>query len=374
MAAFAVACLAFGLMDDPRFEKWAVVHCLGAIGLLCLWRWEWKTPHVVAAVFVSWMILSLAWSPDWRAGIPEIRDAAALLSAGWLLSRMGERNIARASALTVVGLIVLCQIVPFGGQGNPNFVAELLALLLPWCFTAGWSIVGLIGMGYFLALEPNLVWLVSGVTVLAVAFRISPWFGGGLLLTGAAGGWWAAVSVVDIGASVNSRAELWVNTGFMWLEKPFFGWGAGSFDWAYSLFRERHIEIWPDMGTMMHPLTAYAGHAHNEILEVLAHYGVVGALIALAGLLALRNGDIRAVWTLLIAATLSLTGFPLHNPASALVIMVSLAHLASAPVSSPLLWSPLLDFMTRGRTRRYPLHGASWGPTPSGRSASTYGR
>lgn len=362
MAAAGVlvaACLVFGITDDPRLEKWLIVHLVGAAGLLVLWRWQWNLPHYIALAFLLYMTISLAWSPDWRAGALEIRDAIALLSAGWLLSRMGPVWIARGTACTALGLIGLDLLVPNGGQGNPNFVAELLVLLVPWCFFGWWSLAGLVSIGYLLTLEPNLIWVAVMAFVLAVAWcasrRAVLWASLGLAV---AAGLMMRFSA-DVWSSVGARAEFWWNTATMWLDRPVFGWGAGSYDWAYPLFQERHLEIWPSLDTKMHPITTYAGYAHNELLQVLAQFGLAGVLILAAGIAALvfSNGDIRAKWTLWLAFAISMVGFPAHNPATGLVIMLSAAVLASSSASVR-----LPSFLSR---RRFRL-GRTYRSQPSG--------
>ena len=286
--------------------------------------------HIWGLAFLAYMVLSLLWTPIPGEGALEARDFAALLTLCWIVGQFPREWIVRSMGLALVGLLVLHWTVVFGGQGNPNFEAELFALLIPWTFVGWWSVVGVVGAVIFLTLEPNLVWIAVMTVILGVAcllnLRVGLIGGGVLLAIGGIAAWLSK----NVWSSVIARAEFWFNSGVMWLDKPVFGWGAGSFDWAYPLFQERHVAVWPSLDTKLHPITYYAGAAHNEVLQILAQYGLVGLLIAGAGLFCLfsRKADPRAIWTLFIGAALSMTGFPLHNPATGLVLAVSAGVLA----------------------------------------------
>ncbi len=81
--------------------------------------------------------------------------------------------------------------------------------------------------------------------------------------------------------SVSTRISLLKSTASIFLDRPLFGWGWGSFPFLYPRFKE--AGVW---------YTVF--HAHNEWLQIAAEGGIAGfALIALA-LVLLFRGLIRA--------------------------------------------------------------------------------
>jgi hypothetical protein len=108
----------------------------------------------------------------------------------------------------------------------------------------------------------------------------------------------------------------------MWLDSPVWGHGLGSFNVLYPLYQERHIALLPQLGSVFGPDMSYiAGAAHNEYVQILSDYGLIGAVIAgglVWSLIRRRDSlDRIALASLFVAAVVSLVEFPLQNPATA---------------------------------------------------------
>jgi O-antigen ligase len=198
----------------------------------------------------------------------------------------------------------------------PNHFAHLLAMLFPLALV----VVGLPAAGfplrlmalYFLGVStPALYWsqsrsgwggMVAGVcaTLVLLAWRRSrAWLLVALvalpLLAGAAGGLaWKTLPLVrerigqvltDPAAASNVRIPMWRDSPGMIRDRPVWGFGGGSFLWAYPPYQVRvrdHLK-WD--------------YLHNDILQILVEHGAVGLALMLAGLIWAGAGLTRAVLT-----------------------------------------------------------------------------
>lgn len=70
---------------------------------------------------------------------------------------------------------------------------------------------------------------------------------------------------------LDMRYELWAGAIRLWKESPWFGVGPGHYDVRFREFRPQRVQKQPD-------------RAHNEYLNVLADWGIVGGLIVITGL------------------------------------------------------------------------------------------
>jgi O-antigen ligase len=123
--------------------------------------------------------------------------------------------------------------------------------------------------------------------------------------------------------SENGRLIVYRATWEMIQDQPWLGWGAGSWQFCFPGYQVRHPEICiaRDSGKRM-----FYEHAHNDYLELLTEYGVVGCSFVLAGLCFYLSRLIRLkVWQNAPAAILLLGclvtmghaafDFPFFNPA-----------------------------------------------------------
>ena len=205
--------------------------------------------------------------------------------------------------------------VRFAGRASgtyisPNHLAGFLEMLLPLALT--YTLVGRgramakIFLGYAaLAIIVGIAvsgsrgsWVACILALIALfavlifqpAHRLSA---GLLLLVLLGGGAWAVsqtslfhsrVNQTIIGGRVDMdvRLVLWETAVRMWRDHPWFGVGPGHYDHRYRAYRPSAVQLQPD-------------YAHNDYLNLLADYGLVGSGIVLLGLGALAVGIVK-VW------------------------------------------------------------------------------
>lgn len=81
---------------------------------------------------------------------------------------------------------------------------------------------------------------------------------------------------------LDMRAELWQATTAMWQDHRWWGVGPGHFDSRFGMYRPPAVQLRPD-------------RAHNEYLNLLADWGLAGALI-IAGVLATLGWGVVRTW------------------------------------------------------------------------------
>ncbi len=77
------------------------------------------------------------------------------------------------------------------------------------------------------------------------------------------------------------RYELWRSAAEMWRDHVWFGVGPGHYDYRFRAYRPEAVQLRPD-------------RAHNEYLNTLADWGVLGAALVLAALGALFAGVLKS--------------------------------------------------------------------------------
>jgi len=140
---------------------------------------------------------------------------------------------------------------------------------------------------------------------------------------------------------VSSRLQTWSGAVHMWEEHPWWGVGPGQFDTHFRMYRPERLQVRPE-------------HAHDDYLELLTDFGLVGGVIVLGGIVIFIIGLVRTwphvrrdendfgsgmstryafflggVSGLFALAVHSLVDFNLHVPANALTCVVVLALVAS---------------------------------------------
>jgi len=380
-----LAALTYGLgTGSPITPRWLIIYSGAALGLVCfawfLFRTRlitFTTSELLAAGFISYLALTLAWSSDPRDGLLTLEAITVLWLLYVALQRLPRRVFAAAvyvgTTISLAGAIILGfgHKPIFGGMGNENYQAELFLVLLPlvcaaWCAikTPIWWI-----RPFALPVSLSAVWFLSFVNLSdskwaaasAVGAALMLWLirrrhfyiaGFGFLLPLNAALWsgWASSSPVI--KAISHRLEIGFNTALLWAEKPLFGHGIGSFNYEYGRVQEAHLQWFPSMDTVLHPASVFAGAAHNELLQLGADTGLVGVLIALA-LIALMVHrfyhkkkdalDIGAAMSLLIVAALSQISFPLQNPATVTVVMFAAAALMQGERSRLTIQLPVLS-------------------------------
>jgi len=340
-----IGLLCFGILTyDPDFQRWWVLALIAVIGSLML-PGKLNVPNSVlwAAGFLLYAALSLLWSPDPGEG----GDDLICLTIAFVLFTAGQQVNLDPYIQRVVPFAVLigCGLLwylpqRFGGFGNDTFVAEFLLIGLTFClkgkarFVAVIAIVTLIfcvesndrRLVALLAIGYGLVWLWRH------GYRYAAFF---LPLAGLNIVFLAGLAEPNvIFSSVMARAEIHVNTALMIMERPFFGWGAGSFEYVYPRFQEAHMKLFPGMPTIMSGATIFVNTAHNEYLQVLAEFGFAGWVFVGGFLWSIRR-NIR--WTTVsVVAVLALVGFPLQNPSTAALALLAITKGQGRSLSFPM--------------------------------------
>ncbi|MFA6279329.1 MAG: O-antigen ligase family protein [Bdellovibrionales bacterium] len=174
------------------------------------------------------------------------------------------------------------------------------------------SLIGL--MGFFVAMlwhkrskSPRWLWIgLSGIILFAFFVAL----GGGTLLE--------RLDQNKLGEDMGSRLQAYQLEGQAISDNPWLGFGLGSFEPAFRLYRDSSLPIW------FH-------HAHNDYLEMMMDLGVPAAMILFLSLgllvsccvsgLGKRKRDAHyaaiAIGASLLVATHALLDFSLHIPAFA---------------------------------------------------------
>jgi hypothetical protein len=369
----AAALILFGNNHiDPNDFRWLWIIALAGISLLqmssraiVLERISVDRLELSLLGFAAYAALTLAWTPDALAGYALLSKFSLLAVIFLCLKNAGNSAwfnwlcvAIAASAAIVTGFAFLHIGGNEGGYGNHNFTTEFLILAMPFiavlAFVYPHKAVRAVVAALILAVLIYLFFFnVSKIEFLVIAgmsfaaIVIWGWqrnrmlaVAGALAVTGAV----AAAVVYFWGAdhgfrsSIYPRLALIVNTLLMWWDKPLTGQGAGSFNYLYSLYQERHL-AWMDIGTEIFAAKqTIAGAAHNEYVQLLATFGLIGTVLAGTFAWLLLRGLKDRTMTLYAWCGLAATGvwmlnalveFPLQNPATALLAVIGLGFLAN---------------------------------------------
>ena len=359
----------------PLVLRWLAVGLLG--GLLVYSAVERglrpTLPLLASLALLGWLALSLTWSLDPAHGALGLLKIAALWLVFWGAGAL-RHVLAPAAMAGLCVALLLFFIFPgiWGGFGNGNWAAAWVMLALPiagvWCWSQRTVLPSVTMLGV-LALSG--VWVVfrSG----SDAWILVAWVCGLAWLVSIRWWWTAAMAAVvsinagllwapeSITVALTRRAEMWINSAAAWLDAPFFGHGLGSFNDVYDRFREVHVSYMPGYETRLHPITMSAGEAHNEALQILVEFGLVGLILAAFFVWSVVRQEVdepvaRACkWSLLIAGSLALISSPLQSPASIVLIAASLGLVVGSPSRQASLLSVALpgSMFTRSHRRAF---------------------
>lgn len=376
----------------PGEFKWIFIAALGggvwigwAFHLLRRRQIETDVLDRLLLALTGYAALSLLWSPDPRNG--------AVLLAYWLplwavftAIKNGDSGqdglIFSAVALAVMASLLHHQFFPMWWSGfhNENYVTEFMLFALPpvaglmarfwqkmlWR-AAGFLLLGAMGI-YLLWQNPSKIeFFVLPVSACLVLFpvllhrsrRVTLALAGVtfLFLGGLAWQQWGGQN--GYGGSLLPRMGLYFGTLMMWLQHPLHGNGAGSFNYLYPDFQEAHLHYFPALGQSVSGKFTVAGAAHNDWLQFLSDFGLIG--LALLGYAAWRIGRrLRQQATrdsgariglagLAVVFATGLIGFPLQNPATALLAAI-FAGLVARAAREPGTAHPLPVTASRGLT------------------------
>ncbi len=332
-AAIVLAGLLYNNVNsfNPHPVRWSLFFLVVFVGgLVAAWkRVEFDTLDWVCLGFVGYAILSLSWSLDWREGIMSLNALVILMGLFILLRHVEFQHLVPWCAAICILFSAVQPRETFGGMRNENFQAEFLCLLIPLCFVgrriipALVSLVAVVVLIFFNPSDAKWMGLAGAVGLfclyllrrehyMAVAGFIVVGFFGVVL------GWTSYMHL-----AVMRRLELGYDTLLMWLDHPLFGVGIGGFNFAYPLYQERHPALIE--GHAITELSVYAGAAHNEYLQALAVFGLVGVSILCIILFMILRQPNNGLVALSVLGGLALVNFPMQNPSTAVLGVVALA-------------------------------------------------
>ena len=334
-----------------------------------------KLPAGAIAAAAVWIIaISLSAGTGDEASIHEfiwsLLPCAGFLLLLWIGIRPQRLVLALIFSGTIVGLIALLQFVRldpflllnltgslhgtprmriFSTLGNPNFVAALLTAILPltiWGAQFGegisparWRVFQvsavLIQAGAIVATgsrAPILGFMAVGIWFLCRKhkFRLRFVFAGLVIC--------ATLILLSparpLEKTISGRLYIWRIISAHISDIPLAGYGPGAFPLRFAQWETDHIHANPDNSDR--PFFGLQDHAHNDYVEIMVDYGIVGlsALFAVIGLsipLLCRRG--RPLLTDAIAASIiallaiAMVDFPLHRPAELYLFWTQLALL-----------------------------------------------
>lgn len=355
---------------NPNDFKWIGIAALGALSLLRLATSAFpgdriRFDHIDLAVlaFLAYSMLSLLWSPDPLSGMSFIFKFFLCASIFLYLKKADNdqlfhvTSIAIALSLAVVLLYFPLEISYIGGFGNTNYITEYCLLAAPFAgglafiyrsLAIRWLAVILVAADAYYLLFHNIskfefaiIPVISLLTITVLFWKRAKW---PVMLT-----WMAAIIAISVliytrwegdhgfRGSIYPRLELIINTTYMWLDAPLFGHGAGSFLGLWRFYQEKHFSwLASDYKTQTNVWAAPEA-AHNEYLQFLADFGLVGLVIVLYfGWRMLRglraNKPDAPAWIGLTATAVAMIcaalEFPLQNPATLLLATIGLAFVA----------------------------------------------
>ena len=394
--------LAFGAVDAWEF---LVVQGL-AMGVMCLWAlrlWVSPKPQLLWPP-ICWVVLAFGLYAIGRYLTADIEYVArqemlqVIIFAGLFFATVNNlyrQEAAQAVSVTLIGVAIaeasyaLCQylqhsnhvwndISTYPGRASgtylsPNNLAGLLEISLPLAlsfFLAGrMKIIVRILLGYaILAIGTGLTvtfsrggWVAAAVGLVALLLVLTThknhrWRALSLLTVLTAAGIFVGAHILSKPApeashvttpalasmaDLSIRLKLWVAAEHMWMDHFWWGAGPAHFDFRFRQYRPAIIQLQPD-------------RAHNDYLNLLVDWGLVGGVIVLTGIVAFATG-LAKTWRhvrrsendfgsgqsnrfafylgasagLLALAVHSVVDFNLHVPANAITGVVLLALLTS---------------------------------------------
>jgi hypothetical protein len=313
---------------------WVSVHMGGLAELPS--RGQLHGWHVWSGVTAFWVGLHLARDARiWRGVLAGVGVIALGVVGAAIYQRIGDpawlplgRDQARQYLSRSAGTL-----------GNPNTMAAWLALVLPLAIAVMWShggggsrvtprlagvfavaVLGGIGLSYSRGVILALI-LCGGIAVLFCRrwswwLRIGSLLSAGIIFFGLL--WWGYQSSQTLQQRVDTLVEfegertrplLWGIAIDLWQQRPIVGYGGGSF--RHLMEQHRPEGLWES-----------AEFAHNDYLSGLNAYGLVGAGLAVWGVMALfwrgwtvRHQDAGYGWSLAVLGLAVVVDFHLQAPA-----------------------------------------------------------
>lgn len=378
LGIFATITVFAGEWYAPQAAKWLAVALMSSICWLTLaWglrraslRIDWI--DAIAFLLLLWVAISISWSADPLSGKDTTFRWAMLTSIFclWRRRTLPSQTVSDSAAIAAGSALVLAflamQIGLYGGYYNRNWLSEMLLAAVPFLFPLAiaatatrwrWGIyaVAIAIISYLIFFDSSkikfAVWSVL-LVFLALAFlakqswrnaAVAAIAGMSVVLLLVFLGW-ENVAIGDHHSfrfSILPRAELSIDTILVWLTRPFTGVGSGAFNAVLPFYKDAHasyLNISADTA-FGHGLHEAAEAAHNDILQFLANFGLIGSSLVGVGIYLARNSTaawqrsperIAGLSVVLTVLTSALIGFPLQMPATLLLFAIGLAWLLPA--------------------------------------------
>ena len=358
--AFVFASLAFHITTNPAPPRYMAVYAFAFVAI-AYWlaqlvrgrSFNISWPTIIGLAVLSWSALSLLWSPDPQQGALELIRLGGLFVVFVAIASTPLEILTDwlgpVVAVTVLIAFGLTLIFPdiSGGFGNENFASEFFLIAMPltlaiWTGRPLWFFLLLFApavslvylFGYNGSSEKYFVVLLVALYVVYKVLRDRNFLLASIIIATPV----FAIYFLDLPVadaffhSMGARAEIAISTAVMWIAAPFAGHGLGSFNYTYPEYQESYRVFLPWLDTVFIDFAKYAGAAHNEPLQILAELGLVGfALVAAGAVYTVRVVsrrkrdvlDITAIYSLIVAAWLSLISFPLQNVSTSLLIAIA---------------------------------------------------
>lgn len=124
-----------------------------------------------------------------------------------------------------------------------------------------------------------------------------------------------SITNISTDASNLERINRWNSAIRLFIERPVFGWGPGTYQFVYASYQESKNK------TIISTNEGDGGNAHSEYIGALADMGLVGALIVInlvitmvyTGITTYKRAKNKESKVLVLAATLALIGYFVHG-------------------------------------------------------------
>lgn len=399
--AFSIVPTVFGLLTAltvagyPEAGRWIAFAAATALALIDGARQAHRQNQItidlldiLLAGLIAYGALSLIWSANANGGIQTVIIATACLVLATYLKRRATpalmTAIAAGTALGVIATLATNLWLPptqWSGFGNSGYAAEALVLALPflWILWRDQShlapitrflavATAILSVGYVVIFTPSLIGAFVAAALASIgsivwAFRRKRRLGWIFVVA------WAMIPAIvgfpawdrlHLTERVLVRVELWLNAGFMILDRPLFGHGAGSFIEVYPLYKEAHGELMPFVNKAFESYVTEAEALHNETLQVWTELGLVGLVPLLAFFaLALKSAAARLCNSpfvaaggvaLLVVLSESCLEYPFQRAATLFLAVIALAFATHGSASGIRRWhfrlSPIATIAT----------------------------
>ena len=344
---FQVATLAIGMSWVARWIV-APYHLRGSVlliplGATVLWGLAQLALNKSVYRFVTWNVV-LSWSTYFVLFLVALqvfsnRYLAKAFFRGALYFATGLSVLSTLQYLSSNGKIYWVFRTPwtvaFGPFGNRDHYAAFVELLLPLAILEtirerqAWTYGAMVGMlyGSVVATASRAGVFLATLEVLAVPLIVAHrgWISNrrlgrkllmmavAIIFCGTAAGWQGVWERFH-SDPLKYRREMWMSAWHMARERPWFGFGLGTWETAYPAYA-------------LFDAGAIVNHAHNDWAEWAAEGGMPFLLILASMVMLSFRPAMRSIWGLgpIVVLMHSLVDFPMQTPAIAAWVFVFLA-------------------------------------------------